>query len=210
MSDGKENREAFFNRLEPRLAPSQLRDVQLAYTLAKFSHRAQTRMEKDEHGNPVRYFEHPRRVTLVLLDEVGIYEPELIISSLLHDSVEDTRDITPEMLEHCFGADVVRIVKTLSKVPKEGYLERFLTSSDWRPYVIKACDRLDNIRSLAGTDTEFAMKQLNETVEKYGPLFRRMHELAPEVFKPRVQELQEKIDTAWAKGRALAMGLRYY
>ena len=206
----EENRETFFNRLEPHLAPSQLLDVQLAYTLAKFGHRAQTRKELDEEGKPMRYFEHPRRVTLILLDEVKLYEPELIIAALLHDGVEDTRDLTPERIEHCFGSDVVRIVKTLSKVPKEGYIERFQASLDWRPYVIKACDRLDNIRSLVGTDTEFAMKQLTETVEKYGPLFRRMAELAPEGVKPRVQELQASIDAAWSKGRAIAMGLRFY
>lgn len=198
MSDEKENRETFFRRLEPHLAPSELLDVQLAYTLSKYGHRAQTRKEVDADGKPVRYFEHPRRVTLVLLDEVKIHDRELVIASLLHDGIEDTKDLTPEMLEHCFGADVVRIVKTLSKVPKEGYLERFTASVDWRPYVIKACDRLDNLRSLENTTREFAEKQANETKSKYYPLFKRMVELTPTGYRDRVKALETSIHHATA------------
>ncbi len=175
----EENRESFFRRLEPFFAPSTLLDVQLAYTMAKFSHRAQTRKELNATGEPERYFEHVRRVAIVLIDEAKLVQPELIISALLHDGIEDTRDLTPEMIEHCFGADVARIVKTLSKAPKEGYLERFHMSFDWRPYLIKACDRLDNLRSLSGATLEFRQKQVVETIQKYYPLFDRMITLAP-------------------------------
>ncbi len=208
MNDDIENRETFFARLEPHLAPSQLRNVQLAYTLAKFSHRSQVRKELDADGNPVRYFEHPRRVTIILLDEVRIYEPEVVIASLLHDGIEDTRDLTPEMIEHCFGADVVRIVKTLSKVPKEGYLDRFAASADWRPYAVKACDRIDNIRSLDASDKDFAFKQLNETSEKYFPLFRRMVKLAPNHFAARAERLYEMVEEEWVASRKKLLGLR--
>lgn len=189
----EENRESFFKRLEPHFSPSELLDVQLAYTLSKFSHRAQKRKETDVDGNQVRYFEHPRRVTLILLDELKIFDVTLVVASLLHDGIEDTRDLTPELIEHCFGGDVVRVVKTLSKVPKEGYLERFESSVDWRPYVIKACDRLDNIRSLRGCAPEFVRKQCNETEVKYYPLFLRMMELAPACYKLHVRLLFETI-----------------
>lgn len=188
-----ENRETFFRRLEPHLSPSELLDVQLAYTLSKFSHRAQKRVERDNDGQPVRYFEHPRRVTLILLDELRIYESDLIVAALLHDGIEDTRDLTPEMVEHCFGKDVVRIVKNVSKVPKEGYIERLEASVDWRPYVIKACDRLDNLRSLKGCDPKFVRKQCDETEQKYFRLFHRMIELTPVGYKQRVQELYDQI-----------------
>jgi GTP diphosphokinase / guanosine-3',5'-bis(diphosphate) 3'-diphosphatase len=191
-----ENRETFFKRLEPFLAPSELLDVQLAYTLSKYGHRAQVRKEKDDAGQPIRYFEHPRRVTLILLDEVQIHDRDLTIAALLHDGIEDTKDLTPEMIEHCFGADVVRIVKTLSKVPKDGYLERFKASVDWRPYVIKACDRLDNLRSLDGCDREFMEKQAIETETKYYPLFNRMVELTPVGHRARVEMLESWIQYA--------------
>lgn len=193
MDPERENRESFFRRLEPFFAPKVLLDVQLAYTLAKFSHRAQTRQEMDTEGQPLRYFEHVRRVALVLLDEALVVNREMTLAALLHDGMEDTRDLTPEMIEHCFGSDVVSIVKTLSKVPKEGYLERFRLSTDWRPYVIKACDRLDNLRSLDGSLPAFQEKQIRETREKYYPIFDRMVLLTPPEYRDRAQNLRDEI-----------------
>jgi (p)ppGpp synthase/HD superfamily hydrolase len=195
-----ENRESFFTRIQPFFPPSTLRDIQLAYTLAKFSHRAQVRKELDEVGQPLRYFEHLRRVALVLIDEAKLLKPEMIISALLHDSLEDTRDITPDMLEHCFGSDVTTIVQLLSKVPKQGYLERLEMCSDWRPYVIKACDRLDNLRSLSSPDVtrEFRIKQIHETQDHYYPLLQRMVSLTPSEHVYAAELLKKQIEkTVW-------------
>jgi (p)ppGpp synthase/HD superfamily hydrolase len=99
------------------------------------------------------------------------------------------------MIEHCFGPDVVSIVKILSKAPKEGYLERFAMCKDWRPYVIKACDRLDNLRSLSGPTIteEFRQRQIKETEEKYLPLFVTMVELTPKRCKPHAEFLLKQI-----------------
>ena len=198
-----ENRESFFARLEPFFVPSVLLDVQLAYTLAKFGHRSQVRKEADDDGTPVRYFEHVRRVAIILIDEARIVRPELVIGALLHDGIEDTRDLTPAMIEHCFGADVAGIVKTLSKAPKEGYLERFYMSDDWRPYLIKACDRLDNLRSLSQSPPAFQAKQVAETRDKYYDLFDRLVTLVPTSDKPRAQHLRDEIRKVTERQAAL-------
>jgi (p)ppGpp synthase/HD superfamily hydrolase len=170
-----ENKETFQNRLFPYFSPSDQLDIKLAYSLAKFGHRAQTRKELTD-GHPTRYFEHVRRVAIVLMDEMKIMDRDMIISCLLHDSIEDTEDLTPELLEHCFGTNVVSMVKQLSKVPKEGYIERLSYCRDWKVLAIKACDRLDNLRSLMipGTTVEFQKRQIKETKEKYFPIFDRM------------------------------------
>lgn len=203
-----ENRETFFNRLDPFFPPSVLLDVHLAYTMAKFGHRAQVRKELDADGVELRYFEHVRRVTLILIDEARIVQREMVLAALLHDGVEDTRDLTPEMIEHCFGADTVSIVKTLSKVPKEGYLDRFFLSTDWRSYLIKACDRLDNLRSLGATKPEFRLRQVTETKEKYYPLFDRMVALAPEEYRTRAQFMRDSVRAETERqGVLVTMGL---
>jgi len=191
-----ENRETFFQRLKPFFVPSTLLDVELAYTLAKFSHRSQVRKEVDGEGQPVRYFEHIRRVALVLIDEAKIINREMVIASLLHDGMEDTRDLTPAMIEHCFGPDVTQMVMTLSKVPKDGYLERFYTSTDWRVYLIKACDRLDNVRSLSQASPAFQAKQIAETRDKYYSLFDRMVSLTPTEFRDRTQTIRDQVRQA--------------
>lgn len=188
-----ENRASFFARLAPYFSPSVMLDVELAYTLAKYGHRAQVRQELDSEGKPVRYFEHVRRVALILIDEVQFIASDMIITCLVHDGFEDTRDLTPEMVEHCFGSNVVSMVKTLSKVPKDGYLERFFICDNWQTYVVKACDRLDNLRSLSQATPEFRQKQLRETKEKYLPLFDRMVELTPAPHKEKVVKLHRLI-----------------
>lgn len=191
IEEAKENKESFFKRLEPFFAPKVLLDIKLAYILAKHGHRDQFRKELDPQGAKVRYFEHVRRVVLVLFDEARCSRPEMIISALLHDGIEDTRDLTAEQIENCFGSDVCTIVKTLSKTPKDGYLERFEMCKDWRPYVIKACDRLDNLRSLnrPEIETEFRLRQIKETEEHYLPLFAKMVSLVPAKCKEDAQNL---------------------
>lgn len=200
-----ENHESFFDRVRPHFAPSVVRKIELAYILAKYSHRAQVRREVDEHGDPLRYFEHVRRATLIGLDEARVVRADTVIASLLHDTLEDTR-LSAEMIEDCFGAEVCSIVRVLSKVPKEGYLDRFAACADWRPFFVKACDRLDNLRSLDGEAREFQIKQLTETSEKYFPLLDRMVLLSPFEHGDRLKYLAHEVRRATTRRRD-ALGL---
>jgi GTP diphosphokinase / guanosine-3',5'-bis(diphosphate) 3'-diphosphatase len=190
-----ENHESFFERLRPFFAPSILRKIELAYILAKHGHRGQTRKELDEHGDPVRYFEHVRRATLLGIELARIVRFDTIVASVLHDTFEDTT-ISPELVEDCFGSDVCGIVKVLSKTPKEGYLERFHMCTDWRPYFIKACDRLDNLRALPQAPPPFRVRQVTETRTHYVALFDRMLALTPEPHREGVVRLRDAIHEA--------------
>lgn len=175
-----ENKETFQSRIRPYFSPSDQLDIKLAYCLAKFGHRAQTRNEMVD-GKPTRYFEHVRRVAIILMDEMKIIDRDMIITALLHDALEDTQDLSAELLEHCFGTHVVSMIKKLSKVPKEGYIDRLAICNDWKVIAIKACDRLDNLRSLMIPENslEFQKKQVKETKEKYFPIFDKMVNWSP-------------------------------
>ena len=190
-----ENREAFFARLRPILSPGELLDVELAYALAKHAHRAQVRSERGADDKPLRYFEHPRRVALVLIDEVRVSDPELICVALLHDGVEDTRELTPAMIERHWGPDVARLVQLLSKVPKEGYIERLATYGDWRARLVKAADRLDNLRSLGEhqVTAAFRERQLTETRRLYLPLLERLTAEVPDALRPGTERLMTEL-----------------
>ena len=190
-----ENKETFQARIRPYFSPSDQLDVKLAYCLAKFGHRAQTRKELTA-GLPTRYFEHVRRVAIVLMDEMKIMDRDMIIASLLHDSIEDCQDLSPELLEHSFGTEVVTMVKLLSKTPKEGYIERLNNCHNWKVLAIKACDRLDNLRSLMipGTTLEFQKKQIAETKDKYFPIFDRLvNTLCPPSYVANVALVRDEI-----------------
>lgn len=189
-----ENKESFNARLKPFFPLSEELDIKLAYYLAKYGHRAQVRKEMQD-GEPMRYFEHVRRVAIILMDEAKIMRKEMIITALLHDSIEDTEDLTPELLEHSFGPDVVSLIKILSKVPKDGYIERLAMSTDWRALLIKGCDRLDNMRSLMLPENtmDFKKKQIAETKDKYFPLFDRMVTLTPSQHATSVSLIRDEV-----------------
>lgn len=190
-----ENKETYQNRLKPYFSPSDQLDIKLAYTLAKFGHRAQTRKELNEDGTHTRYFEHVRRVSIILMDEIKIMDRDMIIAALLHDSIEDTDDLTAELLEHCFGNNVVSMIKILSKVPKEGYIERLGNCKNWKALAVKACDRLDNLRSLMvpGVSLEFQKRQIAETKEKYFAIFDQLLQICPAMYIPNVTVVRDEI-----------------
>ena len=110
----------------------------------------------------------------MLLDEVHCMDLHMLQAALLHDSLEDTRKITAAKIERRLGKEVVRIVKLLSKVPKEGYIERLMTFADWKTLMVKACDRLHNLRTLDQADEAFQKKQIEETRTKYYQVLDRM------------------------------------
>lgn len=190
-----ENKESFQERLRPHFSPKTQLDIKLAYVLAKFGHRAQIRKELDLDGKPTRYFEHVRRVSIILMDNMKIMNGDMIIAALLHDCLEDTQDITAELLEHSFGKMVVTMVINLSKIPKEGYHERLLQCNVWETLAIKACDRLDNLRSLMvpGTSLEFQKKQLKETKEIYFPIFDKLVMICPAVYRDNIMSIRDEI-----------------
>lgn len=189
-----ENKETFRARIKPCFSPEDRGDIQLAYILAKFGHRAQTRKELVD-GKPERYFEHVRRVAIILMDEMQIKEKDMIIAALLHDAFEDTEDITPELVEHSFGKECCTMITMLSKVPKEGYTERLASTDNWKVLALKMCDRLDNLKSLIveGTSEEFQKKQIRETEIVYFPIFDRALTICPDAYKKKLLHIRDEI-----------------
>lgn len=164
-----ENKDTFFARLEPRLAPSDVIVVRGAYYMSKYGHRAQTRKEEDSDGNLLRYFEHPRRVALRMMDTYGVYDVDNLCTGLLHDTLEDTDDIDAPIIEHFYGKEVARRVRILSKKPKEGYIDRLSFSDKWVKFG-KLVDREDNLESLPQDEPDFIRKTLKDTYTLLGTL----------------------------------------
>ncbi len=200
-----ETRELFRERLRYTLSPRELDMIDLAYKLTKGEFRTKRRRELDASGKPVRYFEHPRRAALILIDEVRCIDALLIQIILLHDICEDTRDITRRFVQTVFGKEVARSVGLLTKrgyAPrdrrKDARLERRYTGNlwrcgDWRTLFAKGCDRLDNLRTLPPDDPAFQRKQLEETRRSYFPIFERMVELAPAAYRDGARWLRDEI-----------------
>lgn len=186
MSD--ETYETFMQRCEVFLPHADCVLVSIVYKLAKFSHRHDVRRdERDANGEPTRYFEHLRRVALILMD-VGIVDRTTLLVSLLHDSVEDTRLHAEEIALVC-GEDVSRRVLLASKTPKDGFRDRLVRFGDWKVLAVKIADRIDNLRSLGNSTAEFREKQCKETATMYLPLADLAIQRAPDEYKENVREL---------------------
>lgn len=162
--------EYLIERLTPLLDAKQLRDVNRAYEVAADAHSNQTRDE----GTP--YIVHPVRVAVSLADELNLFSPTLICSALLHDVIEDS-DITREDIASMFDEDVANVVWLLTKLEEVSlpdYLARIEAAANTGAPIVKLCDRLDNLRSVAHTPRlEKKRRYIRTTEALYLPLAAR-------------------------------------
>lgn len=172
-----ETRNSFFDRLQGNFSDDAIGRIGDAYRLSKDTHRRQQR----DGGE--RYFEHPRSVALIIFDELYIYDEDMVIAALLHDSLEDSW-LRPETIEKLFGDVIRNMVCTLSKydvLEKNGKItknkrsdyEESLLKADWKTRVVKLCDRLHNIRTLGACTSKKRNRVLSETTMVYIPLAMR-------------------------------------
>ncbi len=192
MAQNGKNRETFEARLRPLLAPSDVSCVMHAYEISKNRHRGQERMEQDERGAPIRYFEHAREVALIVLDELTCDDPDVICAALLHDTLEDTR-MTAEELEHIFGKQVATIVIRVSKVPKEGFAERLLTYGRFEDLAVKVADGLANLRTISAGELLWRKKQIKEFETMRFHFLERLRLLAPTRYRNRIDALEKEM-----------------
>lgn len=117
----QENRDSFRARLEGRFSLEDTQLIMAAYDLAKEAHRPQLRLTGE------RAFEHARSVALILLDECGVNDPDLVIAGLLHDTGEDSA---------IFGSAFVKV----------GNEKITLSFDDWSPTARFRLERFFNAR----------------------------------------------------------------
>ena len=183
-----ENRATFLKRLEGRFSEEEIENIDFAYDLAKEAHRTAVRDEG------MRYFEHPRSGCLIMIDELGLYDRDLLISFLLHDVGEDTPmfgnvtksyDVFVEKarlrLTKLFGEKVADTVIRLTKPSVENvrfnskqetfdfYVKELAKNED--AVLLKMVDRLHNLRTLPSDKPEKIEKQIRETRDVLLPIF---------------------------------------
>ena len=149
-----------------------------AFNFAKQAHKGVRRLS----GEP--YILHPIAVAQIACEEVGLGSTS-ICAALLHDVVEDT-DYTCEDIENIFGTKIAQIVDGLTKISggifgeqasaqAENFKKLLLTmSDDIRVILIKICDRLHNMRTLASQPASKQYKIAGETLYIYAPLANRL------------------------------------
>lgn len=173
--------DAFQNLLDSYLASRHRKKIDIitkAFNFARQAHKGVRRLS----GEP--YIMHPIAVAHIACAEMGLGSTS-ICAALLHDVVEDT-DYTVEDIENLFGARVALIVDGLTKISggifgdqasaqAENFKKLLLTmSNDIRVILIKICDRLHNMRTLASQPANKQYKIAGETLYIYAPLANRL------------------------------------
>lgn len=215
----KETRTTFIARLQNRFSQSDIQLIEYAYDLSKSAHRTQNR----DSGE--RYFEHPRAGCLILMDELGLYDRNLLIAFLLHDVGEDTAllgNVTKSYNEFVataqfrvglsFGAEITDIVIRLTKPSVDNI--RFHSKSEAFDYYIaelkkspaaiinKLVDRLHNLRSLPKNQKIKIGRQIDETELVYIP----MTDLVTGDYAPYANILKQKIQAELSKLKTSLLG----
>ncbi len=168
------SREELERLLRERNVPAlQINKVLDAYEMAESVHEFQKRPDKTP------YFWHPSRVAKIFVTELDFYDPAIICAALLHDALEDSHVLTPEIIELNFGSYTSYLVQKLTKdIKAEGvikewmereYIERLMLSSE-DARMLKLADRLDTYRCLEFNVKRNPVKYIMETSAHYFPL----------------------------------------
>jgi (p)ppGpp synthase/HD superfamily hydrolase len=178
------------SELEERIVaygdPIHVHRVINAYEMARSVHAGQIR------NDGTALFDHIARTARIIMDELHLHDTDLITSALLHDVLEDSAQITREVLEYNFGSYVAYVVETLTKdlqkakVDPENidlqYVAR-LKKSSHDCILIKLAARLDNVRCISFNLKRNPLVYLAHTLERYLPMAEsstnpRLHALA--------------------------------
>ncbi|MDB9493746.1 bifunctional (p)ppGpp synthetase/guanosine-3',5'-bis(diphosphate) 3'-pyrophosphohydrolase [Spirulina major CS-329] len=148
-----------------------------AFNFAYALHEGQYR----KSGEP--YIAHPVAVAGLLRDLGG--DSAMIAAGFLHDVVEDT-DVTPDIIEEQFGAEVRQLVEGVTKLSSfnfsskterqaENFRRMFLAmAKDIRVIIVKLADRLHNMRTLEHLKPEKQQRIAQETRDIFAPLANRL------------------------------------
>ena len=149
--------DGFMAMLESYNTPEEMHCIEAAYILAKGAHRNQKRYS----GR--RYFDHPREVAIILFKELQLPQWWLTVIALLHDTLEAEKpSVNPWLLNRVFGRRVTISLKSLSKIPKEGYYDRLREFGTAMDLIAKLTDTLHNARTLYACPLEIKEKQVRE------------------------------------------------
>jgi GTP pyrophosphokinase len=203
-----EDHVSFLRRFRLKVTPTDLKRLDMAYDMAKYGHRNQFR----ESGE--RYFEHVRNTAIILVDELGVYDVELIMAALLHDILEDSFLLKGDRTEMIFGARVAYITTMVSKLPKDDprfataeqrllFYHQQIKTGNWEVKLVKLADRLHNLRTLMSCSLEKQKRKLAETKRSYLPLVRDIGADYPETakqlemaFRQAIASVQKSIASA--------------
>lgn len=181
-------RAEFFQALANQLSEDEVRHLDFAYQLAKEAHRDAVREDKT-----TRYFDHPKTVAWILIDELEIVDYYLTFWAIFHDVTEDSPKIPCWAIEKLFGKRASKGLRLLTKVQGEEYVDTLMKEGEWRVLLTKMVDRLHNLRTIHYCSHSKQQRKSLETVITYYPLFDLLLQRAPRTYFAAIEKVYAEI-----------------
>jgi len=124
--------------------------------------------QKRQSGEP--YYSHPIEVAYLVADY--IFKTDIIVTSLLHDTLEDT-ELTKDMLSTIFGPLVANQVEDLTRIKADRKISSSeLVESLWQEkkydlLFVKQFDRFHNMQTISIKSPEKVDKIIRETMHTF-------------------------------------------
>jgi guanosine-3',5'-bis(diphosphate) 3'-pyrophosphohydrolase len=167
--------------------PVNIYEIRKGIYYAKKYHGSQMR----QSGDP--YYSHPIEVAYMVAEYTALNMPkyfrtDMIITSLLHDTIEDTT-LTEEMITRLFDKLIANQVVDLTRVKSYGKISAAETlnilcqQKKYDVLLIKLFDRLHNMQTIGAKSPEKARKIINETLNNFTVLseYLRMPNISKEI-----------------------------
>ncbi len=153
-----------------------------ALDFAAIAHQNQWRKSGDA------YILHSCSVAKILIEEMDVDNPEILSAALLHDTIEDVKEVTPELVGKKFGNYVRRIVEGCTKVThisggaahiagrrqtltRKTHQKIFACAAETpQVMLVKLADRLHNLRTLDAMVEKKRKRVAEETLAIYAPV----------------------------------------
>jgi len=153
------------NLISKKIQPDSINKIMGAYEMSETSQIGHL----DPNGSPKFY--HTSRVCKILIKELSVFEPDLIIASLLHNILFNSKDITISIIDYNFGSYVAYLVQILTDDYSERVGEKISTidinnlSNDSLTLIL--CDCLEIVRTYDFSNTLNPFQYINTIIKRY-------------------------------------------
>ncbi|MFY9589532.1 HD domain-containing protein [Rickettsia endosymbiont of Halotydeus destructor] len=159
--------------------PVDLREIKKGIYYARKYHGTQMR----QSGDP--YYSHPIEVAYMAAEftayrKVNFFTADTIITSLLHDTIEDTY-LSEKMITKIFGREIAIQVEALTRVKIDNKLSAaeimniLFYNENTKLLIIKLCDRFHNLQTIRAQSPEKQRKTVHETLVTFLPIASTVH-----------------------------------
>ena len=171
--------DTILGQVKEYIGEADITPIREAYEFAARIHNGQRHQTS---GEP--YVNHVLAVGLIL---AGMrLDMQTIMAGLLHGVLKADPSLSIKQVEELFGRDVANIVKGATRITSVQFnsqltyqaenIRKLLLAmaSDLRVLLVKLADRLHDLRSFSGGESEICRELAQETMELYAPLSSRL------------------------------------